>query len=76
MAFIIGIFQFHCKSEHKKVKWNKIKQGIWKSDSIFPYLQRGALSKRYLKFISWKGLSQEWMMIVPKEKSPSFNFIP
>ena len=45
MALIIGIFQFHCKSEHKQVKWNEIKQGMSKSDSIFPYLECGALFK-------------------------------
>ena len=26
MVFIIGIFQFHFKSEQRQVKWNKIKQ--------------------------------------------------
>ena len=26
MGFIIGIFQFNCKSEQKKVKLNKMKQ--------------------------------------------------
>ena len=30
-------FQFHCKSEYKQVTWNKIKQDMRKSDSIFPY---------------------------------------
>ena len=28
MIFIIGIFQLHCKSEHKQVKWNKNKRGM------------------------------------------------
>ena len=51
MIFIFGIFQFHCKSDHKQVKWNKIKQGLCKSDRIFPYLQSSALFKRLLKFI-------------------------
>ena len=45
MAFIIGIFQIHCKSEHKQVKRNKIKQEIYKSDNIFPYLQSSTLIK-------------------------------
>ena len=39
MTFTIGIFQFHCKSDYKQVKLNKIKQNVWKSDSTFPYLQ-------------------------------------
>ena len=39
MAFTIGIFQFHFKSERKQVKSNKIKRDMWKSGSIFPYLQ-------------------------------------
>ena len=39
MTFIIGIFQFHCKSEHKQVKLNKIKREIRRSDSNFSYLQ-------------------------------------
>ena len=52
MTFIIGIFQFHCKSEHKQVKWNEIEQGMCKSDSTFPYLQRGTLLKRLLECIS------------------------
>ena len=45
MTFIISIFQFPHKSEHKQVKWNEIKQDISKSDSIFPYLQPGTLFK-------------------------------
>ena len=40
MILIIGIFQFHCRSEHKQIKWNKIKREMCKSDSIFNYLQR------------------------------------
>ena len=59
MTFIIGIFQFHCKSEHKQVKWNEIEQGMCKSDSTFPYLQRGTLLKRLLEFISRQSLSQK-----------------
>ena len=35
MAFIIGIFQFNCESEHKQVKWNDIKRNMYKSGSIF-----------------------------------------
>ena len=35
------------------IKWNKIKRGICKSDSIFPYLQSSALFKWLLKLISW-----------------------
>ena len=45
MIFIISIFQFHCKSEHKQVKWNKIKRDTCKFHSIFPYLQSSTLSK-------------------------------
>ena len=44
MTIIIGIFQFHCKSEHKQAKWNKIEQDICKSDSISPYLQGSEIS--------------------------------
>ena len=76
MTFDNGIFQFHCKSEQKQIKWNDTKQDISKSDSIFPYLQRRMLFKWLLKFISWQGLSQKWMIAVPKEKSTSFNFLP
>ena len=43
MAFIIGIFQSHCKSEHNQVKWNKITEGMCKSYSISPYLQGSTL---------------------------------
>ena len=42
---IIGIFQFHCKSEHKQVKWHQIKWDMCKSDSVFPYLQSSTLFK-------------------------------
>ena len=42
--FVIGIFQFHYKSEHKQVNWNKIKRET-KSDCIFPYLQSITLFK-------------------------------
>ena len=45
MAFVIGIFQFHRKKEHKQVKQNKIKQGMCKSDSTFSYLQSSTLFK-------------------------------
>ena len=48
-----GIFQLYWKSEHKQVKWNEIKWDMYKSDSIIPYLQCGALFKWLLKFISW-----------------------
>ena len=55
------IFQFDCESEHKQVKWNKIKQNMCKSDIVFPYLQSNTLFKWLLKFISWYSLSQnEW----------------
>ena len=35
MTFIIHIFQFHGKSEHKQVKLNGIKRDMCKFDSIF-----------------------------------------
>ena len=41
----ICIFQFYCKSEHKQVKWNKIKPDMWKSNSIVPCLQSITLFK-------------------------------
>ena len=51
------ILQFHCKSEHKQVKRNKIKQDIWKSDSVFPNLQgikifEGFAIHFWIRFIS------------------------
>ena len=45
MAFVIDTFQFHCKSEHKQVKQNKITRDMCKSDSAFPYLKCSALFK-------------------------------
>ena len=39
MTFIIGTFQFHCKTERKQVKRNKIKSDMCKSDGVFPCLQ-------------------------------------
>ena len=52
MTLSIGIFQLHSKSELKQVKVSKIKQDMYKSDSIFPYLQSVTLFKGFLKFIS------------------------
>ena len=43
--FIIITFLFHCKSEHKQGKSNKIIRDMCKSDSIFPYLQITTLFK-------------------------------
>ena len=37
---------------------------MFKSDSIFPYLQCGALFKWLSEFIYWYGLSQTWMITV------------
>ena len=45
MSFLIGMFQFHCKSEHKQVKSNEFKRDMGKSDSILPYLQNSTLFK-------------------------------
>ena len=45
MTFIIGAFQFNCKSMHKHVKRNKVTQYMSKSDSSFPYLQSSTLFK-------------------------------
>ena len=59
MTFMIGIFKFHCKSEHEQVMWNIIKQGMCKSDSIFLYLQCSTLFNRLLKSLSWYGLCQK-----------------
>ena len=42
-GFYNCIFQFHCKNECKQVPGNKIKGGMCKSDSTFPYLQRATL---------------------------------
>ena len=39
MTFIIGIFQFHCKSKCKQVKRNKITRGTCKSNIMSPCLQ-------------------------------------
>ena len=66
MTFNIDIFIFHCKNERKQVKWNEIKRDMCKSSSIFPYFQLGTL---------FGTLSQNWIITVAKEKSPSFNFI-
>ena len=35
MTFIISIFEFKYKSEHKQVKRNKIKQNMCKADNFF-----------------------------------------
>ena len=64
ITFIVGTFQFHCQSKHKKVKRNKITREMCKFDSIFPYLQSSTLYKRLLNFISWEDLSKKWTMIV------------
>ena len=53
MTFVIGSFQFYSKSEHKQIKWYKIKREMCKSDSIFAYLQSSTLFKWLLKYISW-----------------------
>ena len=53
MTFWVGIIQCHCKSEHKQVKSNKIKQGRCKSNSIFPFLQSSTQFKQLWKFFSW-----------------------
>ena len=74
MTFMLGIFQFHCKSEHKQVKWNKIKQDTSTSDSIFSYLQSSVLFKWLLKFTSWLDLFQNTMVKVLQEKCSLFNF--
>ena len=46
-TFIIGIFQFDCKSEHKQVKWNET--DIFKADSIFSYLQNSNILRTVTK---------------------------
>ena len=61
MTFIIGIFQFHRKSDLKLVKWNKIKRDVHKPESIpialLNYFCNLFLKKAYLKKnnISFKG---------------------
>ena len=72
--FSIGIFQFHCKIEHKKVKWNKVKRNMSKSDSILLCLPSSILFKWLLKFISY--LLRNFLIAVSKEKCSMFNFIP
>ena len=73
---IIDIFQLHCKSEYNQVKWNKIQQDNGRSDSIFLYLQSVTLLEWLLKFVFWEDFSKKWIITVPEEKCPSFNFIP
>ena len=45
MTFIISIFQFKYKGEHKQVKRNKIKQNMCKGDNNFFYLVNSTLFK-------------------------------
>ena len=47
--YIWHSFQFHCKSDHKQVTWNKIKRAMCEYDSIFFCLQSSILFKRLLK---------------------------
>ena len=49
--FKLGTFQFHCKSEHKQIKRNKITRDMCESDIIIAYLQSSTLFKRNLEFI-------------------------
>ena len=44
MTFIIDIFQFHCKSEHKQVSEMKLK-GASANLTVLPYLQSIRLFK-------------------------------
>ena len=74
ITVIVGTFQFHCKSEYKQVKQNKITRDMCNSGSIFSYLQSGTLFRWIFKFISWKGLSKKWMIMVPEQQCPSFIF--
>ena len=64
MTFIVSICQVHCKSEHKQVKWNKIKRDILESDSIFPYLQSITVFQWLSKLINNKNK----IITVPEEK--------
>ena len=80
MTFIIDVFQFYWKSEHKQVKWSKINwdMEIWQYFSLYTYkvlFKQKALFKWLLKFISWKVLSKIWMITVSQEKFLSFDFI-
>ena len=40
MTFIISVFQFHHKIEHKQLKSNTIKHDMFKFDIIFPNLKK------------------------------------
>ena len=71
----MALFNFITKAQHREVKGNKIRWEMCKSGSIFPYLKSSTLFKWLLKFISWYCLSKKWMVTVPEEKCPSFNFI-
>ena len=51
MTFVIGIFEFDCKSNCKQEKRNKRKWGMSKSDSIFLYLQNSILTFEILFLI-------------------------
>ena len=49
MAFVIDIFQFHCKIELKQLKRKEIKRNMFKSDNIFCNLQSSAVFQWLLK---------------------------
>ena len=58
MSLIVGTFQFCCKSELKQLKWNKIMQGICKSDSVLYDFRNLFIDKVYLK--------NEWQQFLRK----------
>ena len=70
MIFIIDIFQFHCKSEQKHVKWNKIKGGMGKSDCTLPYLRSSTLFKALLiRELIYTYLLNLWRKTLKKKQS-------
>ena len=78
ISFFIGCemlnhFNYFCKRKQKQVKW-KIKQGMTKSPKIFSYLLSIAVFQWLLKFISWWGLIQKWIITVLEKKWPSLDF--
>ena len=63
MTFIIAIFQFHCKKEHKQVKWDKIKRVICKSDRgmFIIYKVVDYLNDFWNLFLDKVYLKNEWL---------------
>ena len=62
MTFIVIISQFHCKSEHKQVKWNKVTRDMCKSDgiSLLTYKVVHYLNDFWNLFLDKVYLKNEW----------------